>query len=140
MRVVLDANVLISAMLSRAGAPARILTAWIDGQFELIVSPQLVAELERALGYPKLRRRIPADDGERFVAWLTATAVMAADPDHPPLVRSRDPDDDYLIALAADQRAHLVSGDDHLLGLTGDLPINSPSGFLALLRSVGSNG
>jgi predicted nucleic acid-binding protein len=49
VRAVLDTNVLISAFLSPQAAPARAIRAWLDGRFELIVSPLLLAELERAL-------------------------------------------------------------------------------------------
>lgn len=133
MRAVLDANVLISALLSRSGSPARLLLAWQEGRFELVVSPALLAELSRALGYPKLGRLIPQSDAEAFVAWLSRSAVLARDPDGAPPFRSADPGDDYLIALAADQRAVLVSGDGHLLTLAASLPIYSPASFLSLV-------
>jgi putative PIN family toxin of toxin-antitoxin system len=133
LRAVLDANVLISALLSRTGAPARLLLAWQEGRFELIVSPGLLAELGRALAYPKLCRLIPASDAEAFVAWLSRSAVLARDPGGPPPIRSADPGDDYLLSLAADQRAVLVSGDGHLLALAGDFPIHTPAGFLSLV-------
>jgi len=48
-------------------------------------------------------------------------------------VHSRDPDDDYLIALASAHRAALVSGDKHLLALEGEIPVFSPRAFLDLL-------
>ncbi len=69
------------------------------------MSPSLLAELARALGYPKIRRLIPIAEADAFVAWLEGSAIRAADPDGVPPVRSVDPDDDYLIALAAGQRA-----------------------------------
>lgn len=134
MRAVLDANVVISALLSRNGSPAAVLRAWQEGRFELIVSPLLLAELERAFAYPKLRRRIPAEDAEAVIDWLRRTATAAPDPDAPPPMRSVDPGDDYLLALAAAENALLVSGDDHLLRLRAQLPIHSPSSFLALLE------
>lgn len=133
MRAVLDANVLISALLSATGAPARLLVAWQLGQFELIVSPLLLAELERALAYPKLRRMIAADEAAAFVAWLGRSATIADDPADPPPLLSADPGDDYLLALAASQKAMLVSGDGHLLALAGELPIRAPSDLLSLL-------
>lgn len=136
MRAVADANVLISAILSPAGAPARVLLAWRAGQFELIVSPMLLAELARALAYPKLRRLIPAVEADAFVDWLGRSATVAADPDRPPPVRSADPDDGYLLALAAEHKAVLVSGDDHLLALAGELPIHAPRSFLSLLADA----
>lgn len=138
MRAVLDPNVLISGLLSRTGKPARILEAFSLGELEIIVSPALVSELERALSYPKLRTRIPPADAETFIAWLTAGAESHEDPPDPPAVHSQDPGDDYLIALAAAERAPLVSGDKHLLDLADRLPVLSPADFLDLLKSHGS--
>ncbi len=80
MRAVLDVNVLISALLSRTGTPARLLLAWQKGRFELIVSPGLLAELGRALADSKLERLIPTSDAEAFVAWLSRSALLARDP------------------------------------------------------------
>lgn len=131
MRAVLDPNVLISALLSPQGAPAGVLRAWLQGGFELVTSPRLLDELERALAYPKIRKRIRAEDARDFLSWLRSTAEMAEDPGTPPPVHSRDPDDDYLIALAERQRAVLVSGDEHLLELADRIPVFTAAGFLA---------
>ena len=60
VRAVVDVNVLISATLSARGPSAEILRNNRDGAFELVVSELLIAELTRALAYPKLRKRIPA--------------------------------------------------------------------------------
>jgi putative PIN family toxin of toxin-antitoxin system len=133
LRALLDTNVIISALLSATGAPAQILRAWLDGRFELIVSPSLLAELERALAYPKLRRRISADEADAFVAWLGRTATVVADPDMPPPVRSVDAADDYLLALAAAADVVLVSGDAHLLSLRDQAPIYGAAEFLGLI-------
>lgn len=133
MRAVLDPNVIISGWLSSTGAPAHILTQWRTGSFELIASPELIRELERALAYPKLRKRIPADIADAGVQWIFDNATVRSDPSEPPPVESTDPGDDYLIALAAASRALLVSGDKHLLELAGRIPVYAPSDFLALL-------
>ena len=134
MRAVLDPNVLIAALISPIGAPARLLEAWRAGRFELIVSALLLGELERALGYPKLRRRVSAEDAAAAVEWLRREATMLPDPTGQPPARSIDPDDDYLIALAAAGKALLVSGDGHLLSLGTSLAILSPAAFLARLE------
>lgn len=131
MRAVLDANVLISAVLSPRGTQARLLLAWQAGAFELVVSPLLLTELRRALAYPKLARLVPPDDADAFADWLGRAAQLAADPPSPPPVRSEDPADDYLIALAASERAVLVSGDGHLTVLAGQIPVRTPAAFLA---------
>ena len=134
MRAVLDVNVLISAILSPSGTPARLLLAWQAGAFELVVSPALLDELRRALDYPKLRRLIPDTEAAAFVAWLTDAATLAADPAGPPPVTPPDPGDAYLVGLAAAARAVLVSGDRHLLGLTDAFPVHPPASYLAMLE------
>ena len=133
MRAVLDANVIISALISRNGSPAVVLRAWQDGQFELIVSPLLLAELDRALAYPKLRSRVSAEEAEAVLDWLRRAATAAPDPDGLPPIRSRDLADDYLLALAAAEHALLVSSDEHLLSLQSKSPIHWPASFLSLL-------
>jgi len=134
VRAVLEPNVIISALLSATGAPAATLLAWRAGAFELVVSPLLLAELRGALAYPKLRRRIDAAQATDVVEWLSASALHVDDPATFPLgIRSRDPDDDYLLALAAQAEAILVSGDRDLLELSESLPIHTPRSFVALL-------
>lgn len=111
-----------------------MLRAWLEGRFELVLSPLLLRELERALAYPKLRRHITAEEAEQFAAWLARSTTVADDPTDPPALRASDPDDDYLLALAAAESAALVTGDAHLLELAAvDRPIHSPASFLSML-------
>ena len=132
MRAVLDPNVLIASLLSREGAPARLVSLWLAGAFEVVVSETLLEELERALAYPKLRDRVAADEASEFVALLRHTAVVASDPSVI-ASRSEDPDDDYLLALAEQERAIVVSGDHHLLALADRFPVVIPRAFLETL-------
>jgi putative PIN family toxin of toxin-antitoxin system len=133
VRAVLDANVLISAILSPRGTPARLVLAWQAGAFDLVVSPMLLAEVRRAFAYPKLERLVSPIDADAFVDWLSRSATLAVDPGGLPPVRSDDPDDDYLIALAAAERALLVSGDVHLTSLANRVPVRTPAEFISEL-------
>jgi putative PIN family toxin of toxin-antitoxin system len=133
VRAVLDVNVIISALLAPTGSPARVVRSWLDGAFELIVSDALLGELERALSYPKVRNRIDAAEGQELVDLLRRSAEMMDDPAEARALRSADPGDDYLIALAALARAVIVSGDRHLLVLAPRVPVWSPAEFLTLL-------
>jgi uncharacterized protein len=122
MRVVADANVLVSAALARSPQPpsVRIMEHVLDARVELAVSPALLAELAEVLGRPPIRRYVTADEAEEFVAYLSANALFVADPPDPPRV-CRDPDDDYLVALANFTGANiLVTGDDDLLAIEPD--------------------
>jgi putative PIN family toxin of toxin-antitoxin system len=135
VRAVLDPNVIISGVLSPAGGPAQVLRALEAGEFELVVCQALIDELERALAYPKLRQHIPQADAEALIRWIDRSATNVSDPTLPPPAHAPDPDDDYLIAVAAAQRAILVSGDKHLLDLAGEIPVASPRQFLQLLAT-----
>lgn len=97
----------------------------------------LLDELSRALGYPKLRSRIPADEAKELLDLVTRGGVAVEDPRTPPKVSSADPDDDYLITLAGDSRSVLVSGDHDLLDLSDEIPVYSPSAFLTLIAESG---
>jgi uncharacterized protein len=133
VRALLDVNVLISGLLSRAGAPARLLEMWLEGEFELVVTEHLLQELEATLAQPKLRRRFDEAEVSGFLELLRGLAESVDDPDAEPIIASRDPNDDYLIAAAASARATLVTGDVHLLELEGSIPVLSPRAFLDAL-------
>jgi uncharacterized protein len=130
-RAVLDPGVLISALITTTGTPAKLLSADRGGSFELVVSPLLLEELKLVLLREKFRRYVDLDAVDQYVDLLGRDAAMAADPAGPPPIRCADPDDDYLIALAHSDSAALVSGDRHLLELAGEIPVFTPSEFLA---------
>lgn len=136
MRAVLDVNVLISAAVSRSGAPAELIRRWSGGEFELIVSPALLDELRRALAYRKLAALISAADRRELVRLIEDRAAASADPDREPSHGSPDSDDDYLLALSEAAGAALVTGDGDLLALDGRLPIYTPREFLELLDAA----
>jgi len=134
VKAVLDPNVLISAVLAPGGAPAKVFRLWLDGAYELVVSPLLLAELDRALAYPKLRVRVTPHEAAELLELLARHAEVVPDPRvSPSLARSSDPGDDSLIALAAAEGAVLVSGDTHLLVLADESPVLSPAAFLTRL-------
>jgi putative PIN family toxin of toxin-antitoxin system len=134
LRAVLDPNVIISGLIAPNGAPARVLSNWRDGRFEVIVSTALLAELERAMVYPKLRRYLSPQDAQAALRWLVDGATRAEDTGMESPVSSADAGDDYLIALAAQESAALVSGDKHLLDLRPTIPVYSPREFLDLIE------
>jgi putative PIN family toxin of toxin-antitoxin system len=135
VRAVCDPNILIAALLSPSGAPAQIMARWLAGDFELVVSELLIAELERALAYPRIRSRIAEEEARALIELLRQAALFAPDPPEPE-PRAADPGDDYLIALAEHERAILVSGDQHLLALADILPIQTARAFLNMLTSA----
>lgn len=135
-RVVVDSNVLISARLSPRGAPGRLLAAWLDGRFELIVSPALLAELAGVLARPEFRRWLTVEEARAYVRALSAEATLVEDP-QAQRHRLRDPDDAYLLTLAQSVKADcLVSGDGDLTSLEDpDPPVMTPAEFVASLEA-----
>jgi len=126
-RIVLDPGVLVSALITPAGAPARVLGEARDGRFELIVSPHLLDELEGVLEREKFRRYVDIETVREYIETLRREARVVPDPEAEPPLRCADPDDDYLIALAHSENATLVSGDGHLLDLgPAGVPVVAP--------------
>ena len=130
MRALFDVNVLISGLLARTGAPARLLEEWLEGKFELVVTEHLLGELETTLARPRLRRHFDEAEISGFLDLLRGLAERVEDPDAQPVITSRDAKDDYLIAAAASAHATLVTGDAHLLELEGSIPVLTPRAFL----------
>lgn len=134
MRVVLDANVLVSAVIAQ-GPSHRIVTRWLEqGSFEVIVCPMLLAEVEDVLSRPRIQKRIAPELAERFLATLRRTAVVVLDPESV-AVRTRDRSDDYLVALAGESTVdYIVTGDKDLLEwLDQRPPVFTPSAFDGLM-------
>jgi len=128
VRAVLDTNVLFAARVSRSGVPAQLVRLAREGRYELVVSPLLLDELTDALARKKAG--LDAAEVASYVAEMGERTVID-DPAEPGRW-SRDPDDDYLVALAlaADADA-LVTGDRDLLHLIeAPLPVLTPRVFL----------
>ena len=128
-RLVLDPGVYVSAAISGRGAPAELLDLAIEGRVVLVVSPLLMAELGEVLQRDRFRRYITIEEVQRFIEAISLLAEHADDPPTPGWARiSRDPDDDYLVALADMTSAtFLVSGDRDLIELDRPgLDVRSP--------------
>ena len=127
-RVVIDPGVLVSAFISpRKAAPALLVDAFLDGHFEMLVSPELIAELTDVLGREKFATHAADGRAAAFIAVLLDRAEMVEDT-APGSLETADADDDYLLALAQAHDADaVVSGDRHLLDVTSsDLPVFTP--------------
>lgn len=136
MRVILDTNVLVSALLVQSSAPARLVELWRDGSFVLLTSAEQMEELRRVTRYPKLRTRIAPSVAGRLINEVRARADMV---DAPPAVAlSSDPFDNHLLAAAISGRANfLVTGDrPGLLALAavGTTRIVTVAAFLQLTK------
>jgi putative PIN family toxin of toxin-antitoxin system len=134
-RVVLDTNVLISAALSPLGKSFASLS-WVLDHATLIVSRELLDELETRLARPKFAKYLDERRCRVFVAELALVAVQVKLSGVVSVCR--DPDDDKLLEIATVGRADcLVTGDQDLLVLHPfqGVPILTPAGFLTAVEA-----
>jgi putative PIN family toxin of toxin-antitoxin system len=133
LRVVIDPNVLVSAAIA-GGAPRRIVELVAAGAIRMVTCPQLHDELEGVLARERFLRWRTREQLDRFVADISVLAHRLPDPTDVPAV-SRDPNDDYLIALfRASEADVLCSGDGDLAAVDG-LEVLSPRDLLNRLVS-----
>jgi len=110
MRIVLDTNVLISGLISPAGAPAEIFNAWEDGRFDLLTCTEQMDELRSTLQKPRIAERIQPHKAGRLVNQIRKLAELVKT--LPTVKRSPDPEDDFLLSLCeAGEADFLVTGD-----------------------------
>lgn len=135
MRVILDTNVLVSALLVPGGVPAQLLDAWFDGRFVLLTSEEQLDELRRVTRQPRIRTYVEPSTAGSLVNDLRHFAELAKE--LPRLNVSTDPVDNFLLAMATVGRAdYLVTGDKRdLLALKrcGTTRIVSTKRFLEIV-------
>ncbi|MGB9776333.1 MAG: putative toxin-antitoxin system toxin component, PIN family [Anaerolineae bacterium] len=136
MRVVPDTNILVAFLLTRGPTISCILDGWERGDFELLTSPALVAEVRRTLEKPALRERIRPEAAIALLEALEKDALMT-----PGCLElsgvTPDPDDDAVISCAVEGDAdYIVSRDMHLLrlGEYEGIRIIDPTEFAQRLR------
>jgi putative PIN family toxin of toxin-antitoxin system len=136
LRVVLDTNVVVSALLFERGTLAWIRTAWQTWLIQPVVAEPTVRELMRVLAYPKFR--LNALDLEQLLADLLPWCETWAAPIICAQQQVRDPKDQVFVDLALTARVSaLVSGDADLLGLRDQLnPVQmlTPAGFRGVVH------
>lgn len=138
-RVVVDANILVSALIVKRGNPNRLVRAWQQGTMHLITAPLLIVEVDRTLHRPRIRQKYAITEEEvRELVGALQAAEEVQPQEELPLV-PRDVKDTPLLAVALGGHAdYLVTGDEDLLVLAGDpalggLQIVTVRDFLALL-------
>lgn len=132
MRAVIDPNVWIAGLINPYGTTARVVAAVMAERVIGVVTQHLLDELAVTLARPKFRRWVSLADAAAFVQTLGGKADLVPDPGPGP-VRVRDPDDDYLAALAHHSGARLVTGDDDLLSAGLDPPALTPRALVEFL-------
>lgn len=135
-RVVIDTNLVLSALVFPHGRLTVLREAWQDRRMEPLISGATVAELIRVLAYPKFKLS-PQEQQELLGDYLPYCKAVTIPNPPPSIPYCRDDFDVPFLQLAAAGKAYaLVTGDRDLLSLAGVfvLPILSAEEFLQTLK------
>jgi uncharacterized protein len=135
MRVVLDSNIFISALISEKGAPFLVYKAWQKRRFDLVCAVEQIDELKNASRYPKFKGVVAPHIFGQLINLLSATELVRGAAVETEL---SDPDDVFLLGIAsAGEADYLVTGDKRagLLALKtfGRTKIVTPTEFIAAI-------
>ena len=138
LKIVLDSNVFVSALINPRGKPAQILNYVFESKVRLFTSPSIIEELERVLSYPKLVKRhgLEKQELKKFVSDLLSILSLV-EGNKAIEVIAEDPADNNYLSCAVDAKADfIVSGDIHLLNLREyeGIQIITPAQFLEMLE------
>jgi uncharacterized protein len=134
VRAVLDTNVVVSGIFF-GGVPRRVLDAWSEGRFELVLSPSIFDEYLRTCA--RLGASRPGLEYQEILATIAGHGTLVADGTWNESI-TEDPDDDKFMLCANVTGALVVSGDTHMLDAAGwkDVQVVKPRAFLDLLTAA----
>lgn len=140
IRIVLDTNLFVSALLKSGSNPDRIIQLVRDEKVLLLISDSICYEISGVLAYPKIRKRLTLSDEEliTFVKLLDTVAIITPGTLNLPQLDA-DPDDTKYLVCAVEGRADfIVSGDHHLSDLVvyRGIRIVTPADFLQIISSL----
>lgn len=128
-RIILDTNVIISALLF-GGNPRRVFLKVMNGEIRLGMSPDLLGELQGVLSRKKFNLT------EQFIEMILYEIKGVCDmvfPRRKIRLIEKDPDDNKVLECALEYKADvIISGDEHILGLVTfrGIPIHTPAQYL----------
>ena len=112
MRVVLDTNVLLAALISSHSSPDIIYRAWHAARFDLVTAAAQLDELRRVSRYPKIKAILPAHRVGAMINNMQRAIVLGELPHLPDSIEVNDPNDAFLLAMSlAGEADYLVTGD-----------------------------
>jgi putative PIN family toxin of toxin-antitoxin system len=129
VKIILDTNVFISGVFF-TGPPYQILKAWCDGKVQLVISQEILGEYQRV--GETLAQQFPGIDLGPILELLTVKAELILAPGLPEPVCDDTDDDKFLACALASKAKLIVSGDKHLLRVSGyrGIVIVSPRKFI----------
>jgi len=119
LRAVIDTNLFISGLFARDSLSAQLQNCWINQEFDLVTSLEIIKEISRVLNYPRIKARFkPREENiRRFFRLIFRKAIISKDIYKTDKIAD-DPTDNKLLACALEKKAdYIVSRDPHLRNL-----------------------
>jgi|JI9StandDraft_2_1071091.scaffolds.fasta_scaffold755954_1 putative PIN family toxin of toxin-antitoxin system len=130
MKAIIDTNAFVSGIIW-SGKPAQIVSKWLSGEFELILSAELLAEYVEVIERLSKNPELASHWQDKLIKKATFVSVTHT------VDICRDPDDNFILALTLASGAdYLITGDKDILTIS-DFPIRivSPATFLLEISS-----
>jgi uncharacterized protein len=105
VRLVIDTNILVSALLATTSLPAHLVALWREGRFDLLISADQLDELMRVTRYPKIRDRLAPALAGCLINEVRDIAVVVQN--LPSIAVCADPFDNYLLAISRRRHGRL---------------------------------
>jgi uncharacterized protein len=138
-RIVVDTNVLISAVLSKHGKPAAIIDAVINGEHSLISSSAILKEARLVFAYPKIRNllqknQVSSQEIENFISQISRISIIVPGELEIKAVRNDISDNMFLSCAIEGEADFIISGDRHLTELKKfrKIQIVTPAEFIVV--------
>lgn len=119
IKAVVDTNVLVSGLISPKASPAKIISLWRDRKFILIVSEEILKEVEKVLFYPKIFKKYHLDKNSigKYLKIFRAFAEVVKPGEKIRIIKADESDNKFIEAAVSAGAGYIVSGDKHLLEL-----------------------
>jgi len=138
LKVVLDANIFVSALINPHGKPAQILNYVFENKIRLFTSPSIIEELERVLSYSRLMKRHGLEEEElkEFISELLSIMPLTEEEKIIKVIMEDLSDNKYLSCALNAKVDFIVSGDVHLLNLGQyeEIRITTPAQLLEIME------
>jgi uncharacterized protein len=138
IKVVLDTNVYVSALVSSSGPCVWIVDRWLDGQLAVFTSGAIIDEIERVINYPRIAKRHGLNEEEiaQYIKFLKFFSIQTPGKIEVDVIRE-DPSDNMFLSCAIEAKADfLISGDPHIhrLETYDDVRILTPGQFCSFIE------
>lgn len=139
-KIVLDTNIFISAVLKKQSNPGRIIDLVKEEKLTLVLSSDILSEIEAVLSYPKIKKihGLTPKGIESHLKWLESISETVIPAERFDIIQEDPSDNIYLECAVSGQADFIISGDHHLTDLKAfqKIRILNPADFLRIIQNT----